>query len=456
MNTAWLAELDRQTSGHVTAIGNGVDRSPPLYAQRSGAPPAAMVTVDGVQDVQAAVRAAARAQVPLTVRGGGHSGAGFATAEGGLMVDLSSLRGVLVHASRRTAGVSGGATWSDYDLAAQEHGLASTGGIVSSTGVAGLTLGGGIGALRGVRGLSVDNLRGAQVVLADGSITYADTGREPELFWALRGGGGNFGIVTHFDFSLYPVNQLTTGLLGWPLAEAHEVAGAYRAHADELPDHVVAELVFGHDARHQPTLMVVPRIIGDERAGAPLLDDLRQTGSLRLDTVRARSYREGQRFMDEMAGWGHRVYWSTITLAHLSDEVISVLADFTGRAPSPRSAVNVEHFHGEISRRPADETAVGFRHAPYNVFVEAKWDDPADDAVNRAWARDLIVALTPFAAGGGYVNYLPRDASESQIRAAYGNAKYERLRSIKADYDPANLLRTNQNIPPHDANSGVR
>lgn len=455
MSASWIAELDRRTSGPVTALEAGGNPGPALYAQHAGGPPAAVARVDGVEDLQVAVRAASRAGVPLTVRGGGHSGAGFAAAEGGLMVDLSGLRSVQVDPEKRIAMVAGGATWRDYDSAAQVHGLASTGGIVSSTGVAGLTLGGGIGALRGVRGLSVDNLRGAQVVLADGSVTYADAEREPDLFWALRGGGGNFGIVTRFEFDLHPVRELTTGLLGWPLVDAPAVASAYRARADELPDHIVADLVFGHDAQHQPSMLIVPRVIGDERTAAPLLDALRPVGTPLLDTVSPRTYCEAQSFMDEMAAWGHRVYWHTTTLRQLSDAVIRVLADFTRRAPSPRSAINVEHFHGEISRRPVDETAVGFRHATYNVFVEAKWDDPVDDAANRTWARELIDALAPFSVGGAYVNYLPRDATETDIRAAYGDAKYDRLRAIKAGYDPANLLRTNQNIPPRDATAAA-
>lgn len=450
MRDGWIDELARSTGDRLATVRAGArpDRELGLYAQLRGNVPAARLTAADVADVQAAVRMAARAGVPLSVRGGGHSGAGFAVADGGLMVDLGELRAVTVDTERGVATASPGATWGDYDAATQHYGLASTGGIVSSTGVAGLALGGGIGALRGLHGLAVDNLRAADVVLADGTLTRADAHHETDLFWALRGGGGNFGVIVGLEFALHPVAEITTGVLGWPLDQAQTVAAAYRAHADELPDHTVAELIFGHGEHQQPTLMVVPRTIGDAAAAAPLLDSLRGAAAPGMDTVTTRSYTDGQSFLDEMARWGQRVYWHTTTLRHLGPEVIDVLADYTRRAPSSASAINVEHFHGEISCIDPASTAVGFRHAPYNVFVEAKWDDPGADADNRAWARELVATLAPYSAGGAYVNYLPRDASADQVRRAYGSDNYTRLRAIKATYDPHNLLRTNQNIPP--------
>ncbi|MDJ1131548.1 FAD-binding oxidoreductase [Streptomyces iconiensis] len=450
----WARELSRETAGSVLTHGDPeFDAALRLCTACLPGHPAAVLRALSVTDISTAVLAASHAGVPLSVRGGGHSGAGHSVAPGGLMLDLSALRAVRVDPARATATAEPGATWGDYDAATQRHGLASTGGIVSTTGVAGLTLGGGIGALRGLHGLAADQLTAADVVLADGSVVRADATRESELFWALRGGGGNFGVVFNFHFALHPVTRMVTGALTWPLDRAQPLAAAYRSLAGALAGHTVAEFVFGHAPEDgTPTVTVTPRVIGGPDEAAPVLTALRNGGGAPLaDTVRERSYVDGQRFMDALAGWGDRHYWTTCTLRHFDDEVVEVLAAHAARAPSRRSAVIVEHLHGAVSRVPQADTAVGFRHAPYNVFVEAKWDPAADLAeatANRAWARELIAALRPFSAGGAYVNYLPRDATPDDVRAAYGVARFGRLRRAKSGYDPANLFRANQNIPP--------
>ncbi|RKT88792.1 FAD/FMN-containing dehydrogenase [Saccharopolyspora antimicrobica] len=445
--TTWAERL-RSTFPGRTRTGPEVAEAPAwdLYAHPRQVP-AAILTARDVADVQAAVRFAGEHGIALSMRGGGHSGAGFAAVTDGLMLDLSGLREVRVDPERRIAWAAPGATWGDYDAATQRHGLASTGGIVSSTGVAGLTLGGGVGALRGLHGLAVDNLRGAEVVLADGTLVRADADHEPELYWALRGGGGNFGVAVRLEFAVHPVSGVTTGLLVWPLDQAQQVAAAFRARAEELPDNTVADLVFKHGDDGEPVIVVIPRVVGgaDE---VPLIDDLRRAATPAADTVAPRSYTDSQRFLDEGARWCQRVYWNTTTLRHLNEEVVEVLADYAASAPSPASAINVEHYHGAISRADPASTAVGFRHARYNVFVEAKWDDPAADAENRAWSRELVAALEPHSAGGAYVSYLPRDADQARIRSAYGARNHDRLRAVKAAYDPGNLLRSNQNIQP--------
>lgn len=454
--TTWAERVHHDFPDRVRA-GPAVRHDPALdlYA-RPRATPAAILTARDTADVRLAIRIAREHDVPLSMRGGGHSGAGLAAANDGLMLDLSRLRDVRVDPARRLAWADPGATWGDYDAATQRHGLASTGGIVSSTGVAGLTLGGGIGALRGLHGLAVDNLRGAEVVLADGSVVRADADHEPELFWALRGGGGNFGVVVRFEFAVHPVSGVTTGVLAWPLEHAQAVAAAYRARADELPDHIVSDLVFGHGEQGEATVLAVPRVIGDATTAAPLIDALRGVRTPIVDTVAPRDYLGSQSFLDTSARWGRRVYWNTTTLRHIDESVVDVLTAYTRAAPSAASAINVEHFHGAISRIDPASTAVGFRHAPYNVFVEAKWDDPGADADNRAWVRELVAALGPFSAGGAYVNYLPRDVGQAQIRNAYGAANYHRLRAVKGAYDPSNLLHTNQNIPPAGNPVGLR
>ncbi|MBE1463468.1 FAD-binding oxidoreductase [Kibdelosporangium phytohabitans] len=440
-----VAALDGVAAGRVLVPSDPLyENALRLYTRSLRGRPDVVLQAASIDDVTLAVRTTASAGLPLSLRGGGHSGAGFAVADGGVMLDMSRLNRVRVDAGADRAHSEPGATWGDYDRATQRHGLASTGGVVSTTGVSGLTLGGGIGALRGLRGLSVDQLVRADVVLADGTLVTADEVRHPDLFWALRGGGGNFGVAVRLEFALYPVRRMVTGLLGWPLERASEVVGAFRRVADDLPDHIVCELVFTAP-EGVPSILMTPRVIGTD--SEPLLGPMRATGPT-LDTVTEQSYVNGQRFMDPMAEWGMRHYWNTCTLRHIDDEVIATIARHSAGAPSPSSAIIVEHLHGAVSRLPAHATAVGFRHAPYNVFVEAKWTDQADDGVNRAWARQVVEALRPHSAGGAYVNYLPFDASSTDIAEAYGESNFARLRRVKSRYDPANLFRGNQNIPP--------
>ncbi|WP_051580332.1 FAD-binding oxidoreductase [Pseudonocardia acaciae] len=442
-----IRQLREDATGEVLEPGGpGFEDALRLYTRSVRGRPRAVLRARTVEDVALAVRATGQAGVALSMRGGGHSGAGFAVADRGLMLDLSAMRSVRVDPGRATASSGPGATWGDYDAATQRHGLASTGGVVSTTGVAGLTLGGGIGALRGLRGLAVDQLVAADVVLADGSTVTADAGHHPDLFWALRGGGGNFGVVVRFEFALHPVARLVTGLLGWPLGSANRVVREFTGFAGALPDHIVGELIFT-GAVGEPSLLMTPRVVGTAGDAEPLLAPMRATGPS-TDTVAERSYVDGQRFLDPLAEWGMRHYWHTCTLGHLDDEVVALLARFTEGSPSPTNLITVEHLHGRMSRIDPDSTPVGFRHAPYNVFIEAKWADPADDEANRRWARELIDALRPHAAGGAYVNYLPYDATTADIASAYGPRRFDRLRAIKARYDPANLFRTNQNIPP--------
>ncbi|MFG3258983.1 FAD-binding oxidoreductase [Streptomyces sp. NPDC048172] len=455
---AWARELERRAEGPLFTAGRHGDEADyegalRVYTASLPGRPDAVLRAASAADVSLAVTTAAAAGIPLSVRGGGHSGAGLSVASGGLMLDMGGLRGVRVEPAARAGGqtfavAQPGATWGEYDRATQEHGLASTGGVVSSTGVAGLTLGGGIGALRGLYGLAVDNLVAADVVLADGSRVRADAEREPELYWALRGGGGNFGVVTGFHYAVHPVSGMTTGFLGWPLPSAPGLAAVFRkmAASGELPDRSVAEFIFTHAPTGEPTVLVTPRVI-DGPGEDPLIPALRALAPAE-DSVTARSYVEGQRFMDPLVGWGARHHWGTTTLRGLPEEVVAVLMEFTARAPSPRNGITVEHLHGAVSRRPAEETAVGFRHAPFNVLIEATWDAPGEDGANQAWVRELLAVLRPFGAGGAYANYLPRDATADELRAAYGEAGFARLRRAKAAYDPANVFRVNQNIPP--------
>ncbi|GAA2096368.1 hypothetical protein GCM10009801_65880 [Streptomyces albiaxialis] len=300
---AWARDLERRAEGPLFTAGHDeYEAALRVYTASLPGRPDAVLRAASAADVSLAVATAAAAGVPLSVRGGGHSGAGLSVSAGGLMLDTGGLRAVRVEPAARAgeqayAVAQPGATWGDYDRATQEHGLASTGGVVSSTGVAGLTLGGGIGALRGLHGLAADNLVAADVVLADGSRVRADAAREPELFWALRGGGGNFGVVTGFHYAVHPVTGMTTGFLGWPLESAPDLAAVYRkvAASGDLPDRSVAELIFTHAPTGEPAVLVTPRVI-DGPGEDPLIPVLRALHPVQ-DSVAPRSYVDGQSFM---------------------------------------------------------------------------------------------------------------------------------------------------------------
>jgi FAD/FMN-containing dehydrogenase len=409
--------------------------------------PAAIARCRSVEDVVAAVRFARDHGLPIAVRGGGHNAAGLAVHDDGLVIDLTEMNAVGIDPERRIARAGGGATWGDYDAATQAYGLASTGGAISMTGIGGLTLGGGLGWLMRRFGLACDNLIGAQVVLADGTVVQTSETERPELLWGLRGGGGNFGIVTEFVYRLYPLNGVYAGLLIHPRERAAEGLRWYREANVAAPDELTTFLALLHTPDGVPVFAFVPAFAGDATAGEAAVAPYRALGEAIVDAVQPMSYVALQQMLDEGFQPGPHVYWKAHFLSGLPDEAIDIIVAGANAAPSPLSAVVVELLGGAVARVGQDETAFDHRDAEYNLAIIARWLDPADADANVAWARELWEALRPFARGV-YVNYLGVGDGAERVREAYSPEKFARLAALKRDYDPDNVFRLNQNIPP--------
>jgi FAD/FMN-containing dehydrogenase len=419
-------------------VWNGmVDRRPALIA-RCASP----------ADVQAALAFARPAGLAVAVRGGGHSAAGLGTCDGGVLIDLSPMNRVTVDPGSRTAVAGGGTTWGRYDAATQAHGLASTGGAISTTGIGGLTLGGGIGWLMRKHGLACDNLTGAEVVTADGQVVTASADENPDLLWALRGGGGNFGVVTSFTYRLHPVSQVLGGLLVHPAERAGELLRFYREQTSRASDELTTFAGLLHSPEGAPISALVTCHCGEPAQAEADMRPLREFGPPLADQVGPMPYTALQSMLDEGFPPGMQVYWTAHFLTGLSDAAIDTLVEHFGRITSPLSAILIEHLGGAVARVGADESAFAYRDAPYNLAVIARWTDPAESAERHvAWARGVREAMRPFAQGV-YVNYLGVGDEAERVLSAYGDRTYARLAAIKAAYDPENVFRVNQNIRP--------
>jgi FAD/FMN-containing dehydrogenase len=434
------------------AVWNGsVDRRPRLIAR-----------CRGTADVAAAVRFARHRDLAIAVRGGGHNVAGTAVCDGGLVIDLSAMRAVAVDPFDRTARVQGGALWGDVDHETQAHGLATTGGIIGHTGVGGLTLGGGIGWLMRKHGLAVDNLVEAEVVTAEGDIIRASPDDHPDLFWALRGGGGNYGVVASFRFSLHSVGPtVTAGPVFWAAEDTADVLRFYRDFLGDAPDELgnvvrlgaIPPLPAVDERLHfRPAVAVASCYAGPVRDGERALRALRQFGTPLVDLVGPTLYVDHQSGLDDTVPHGWHYYWKATNLTGLSDDVIDVVADHAHRATSPRSYAAMFHLGGAVARVGADATAYPSRDAEHNIVIDAVWLPEQDDttgAVETAWAREFLAALGPHRAGV-YVNFLDSDDDQSRVREAYGDGTYSRLAEVKAKYDPENVFRHNKNIEPRN------
>ncbi|MDQ6659266.1 MAG: FAD-binding oxidoreductase [Actinomycetota bacterium] len=412
--------------------------------------PALIAHCRSAANVVAAVRLTRTAGVPLAVRAGSHSVAGFCTCEDGVVIDLTGWRGVAVDVGRRLAVVDPGATWADFDAATGAHGLASTGGLISSTGVAGLTLGGGIGWLQRKYGLACDNLRSAQVVTADGEVIDADE----DLLWGLRGGGGNFGIVTRFVFDLHPVSTVLGGLLMFPFDRAEEVLRALREWAVDAPDEaaLLAAINCAPPEPFVPADLVGKRVIslvgcwcGDDlTAGMAALGPLRALEPV-VDLFGPMPYPALQGMLDGGAPYGLRNYFRGGFVADLSDEVISVALDQAAQMRSPMSQIHFHQMGGAVGRVGAGASSFSGRAAGYTYNLIGTWTDPSEDATHISAVRTASAALAPVSLGSSYVNF---DAEADQGRSAYGSHIYDRLARLKRVYDPTNLFRRNQNVKP--------
>jgi FAD/FMN-containing dehydrogenase len=417
--------------------------------------PAMIARVSGTSDVVAAVRFAREHDLPVSIRGGGHSAPGHAVADGALMLDMSGLKSILVDPAARTAVAGPGLVWSELDAATQAYGLATTGGVDGSTGIAGLTLGGGIGFMDRLAGLSCDNLLRAEVVTADGQVLQASDDTHADLFWALRGGGGNFGVVTSFTYRLHPVTLAFGGLLGYTMDRAKDVLQAYRQVGADAADRLAlyAGLVTAPPAPLVPEHLRGTRVVGlipvyfgpvgeAARALAPLL----AVAPPVLDLTRPMSYRDVQRLTDGLNPPGMHHYYTAEWLRGLADQTIDDLLA-AADAPSPASAIILKRMGGAIGRVAADATPFWYRDAVHHLDIHAQWAPGSESEQHAAWTRAVRQAAQRDSAGGGYVNFIPADQGTDRVRAAYGG-NYARLARIKAAYDPGNFFHINDNISP--------
>jgi len=421
--------------------------------------PALIVRCAGTADVRASLAYARDHQLRLAVRGGGHNIAGSALCDDGLVIDLSRMKSVQVDPERRRAWVEGGATLRDFDHEAQAYGLATPLGINSTTGVAGLTLGGGFGWLSRTLGLAADNLLSAEMVTADAGRLQVSATEHPDLFWAIRGGGGNFGVVTRFEFALHPVGpQITAGLIVYPFAQAQSVLQQYRdAVATMAPDLTVWAVL----RKAPPLPFLAPQVHGQDVLVLPVFSP---SPSDAVDAAIARiaklgeplgthvgpmPYAAWQQIFDPMLTPGARNYWKSHNFTQLSDGAIDVVLRYASDLPTPQCEIFLGLLGGQAGAPPPQATAYPHRDALYVMNVHTRWEDPADDERCIAWARAFFADATPYASGGVYVNFMPQDEGE-RTSDAYG-ANYARLAQIKATYDPDNLFRTNQNIRPASA-----
>jgi FAD/FMN-containing dehydrogenase len=427
-------------------IWNGmIDKRPAVIARCAGTP-----------DIVRAVSFARDAGLPLSVRGGGHNIAGSAICDDGVVVDLSRMKAVRVDAAARRATVEGGATLADFDAATQAHGLATPMGINSTTGVAGLTLGAGFGWLSRKLGMTVDNLESAEVVTAAGEVVRASARENPDLFWALRGGSGNFGVVSRFEFRLHPIGpNVLTGLIVYPLAGAKKLLRQYDEFMAKAPDELnvwtvlrlAPPLPFLPESAHGTPIVVLAFChAGDPQEGEALIAPLRKLGTPVGEHLGVQPYTAWQQTFDPLLAPGARNYWKSHNFTSIADGLLDAVLDAIGRLPGPECEIFFGAIGGATTRPAPDATAYAHRATRYVMNVHGRWQDPADDARCIAWARDFFKASAPFASGGVYVNFLTADEGD-RVRAAYGS-NYDRLAKVKRQLDPNNLFRVNQNIAP--------
>jgi FAD/FMN-containing dehydrogenase len=418
--------------------------------------PAVIARCERPSDVRAVIAFARSEGLDLAVRGGSHSIPGFSTVDDGIVLDLSPMKGIAVDPEARTVTAEGGVTWAELDAATQEHGLAVTGGLVSSTGVAGFTLGGGIGWLMRKHGLACDNLRSAEVATADGRVLTASASENADLFWGLRGGGGNFGVVTRFEFDLHPVGPtVMAGPIFYPGERAEEILRFYREFVREVPDELttLANLLTAPPAPFLPEewhgrklIALIGCYAGDPDEGERVMQPLRELGEPVADLIGPMPYVQMQSLIDALYGRGTKAYMKAGYMAELDDEAIATAARFHQEATSPASEIHIHHFGGAVARVGDEETAYGERQAPFVLNVLALSHEPGEFETHVEWAQHCHAAMEQ-SLTGAYINFLSAEGEE-RVEAAYGAGKFARLRELKDRYDPTNLFHLNQNIPP--------
>jgi len=412
--------------------------------------PALIARCRTVSDVVNSVHFSRDHSLPLSVRGGGHNVAGNAVCDDGLMIDLSLMRGIQVSAERRTAVAEAGCTWRDFDRATQPFGLATTGGVIPATGIAGLTLGGGLGWLMRKHGLSCDNLVSVDLVLADGRLVTASSAENTELFWGLRGGGGNFGIATALQYRLHPIDAVFAGMVIHPLEQASKALKFLREFAQSTPDELTLMSVFLTAPDGNKALALIGCFCGRSSDAEKVLAPLRQFGTPAADTFATTPYVDFQALLERGFPPGLQNYWKSNFLHDLNDDLIEVFVKAFRSVPSPTTAIAIEQLGGAVVRVPEDATAFNHRKSLFNALIVSSWPDPVENEKHICWTRQLWAAIQPHSSGNVYVNYLGQEDDEGvdRVRAAYGEPKYERLLALKQEYDPQNTFVMNQNIKP--------
>jgi FAD/FMN-containing dehydrogenase len=409
--------------------------------------PAAIARVRGTSDVLEAIGYARDRGLPVAVRGGGHNVAGHGTCDDGLLIDFSLMRSARVDLASQTVRADPGCNWIDFDAETSTHGLATTGGTVGSTGIAGLTLGGGLGFLMGSYGLTCDNVVSVDVVTADGSFLTASADSNAELFWGIRGGGGNFGVVTSFEYRLHPVDRLLAGLVVYPIEHGRAALELFRELTSTAPDELSCAFVMVTSPDGGPPVAAIAACYnGPIEDGEGLVAPIRRLGPPLDDGIRPMAYPEVQRIFAEIP-FGLQNYWKGHFLRDMPDAAIEATVETFANVTSDHSAILIEAPHGAVRRVPDDATAFGQRQARFNASALAIWEDPTDPDLHVRWVRDYADAIAPYASGD-YVNYLAGDASTDEIASAYGRERFQRLVALKDRYDPSNTFRFNSNIPP--------
>jgi FAD/FMN-containing dehydrogenase len=408
--------------------------------------PLLIVKCKDANDVAHCVNFARDNHLPLSIKAGGHNVTGYAVCDDGLVIDLSNMTSITVDQQNQQAVVGAGATWAEFDTVAQQFGLATTGGVVSSTGVAGLTLGGGVGWLVRKHGLSCDNLLEVELVTADGNIIKASNDENEELFWGMRGGGTNFGVVTSLKFTLHKVGPVMAGLMAYPQTEAKEVLKFYRDFIRRAPEEITlyANLTTSPDGI--PIIALAGVFSGDLGQGEALINEIRQFKTPVLDLMQPMPYVQMQSMLEPAFPHGNRYYWKSCFLADLSDAAIDELVSHVSQIPSPVSCAIVEFYGGAASREPAGGTAYPHRQAEFDLVIISNWQSSQDDDKNINWTRNLYDAMQSFSSHRVYVNVLGMEGTE-RIKEAYGE-NYDRLLALKRKYDPSNLFKMNQNVVP--------
>jgi FAD/FMN-containing dehydrogenase len=450
LDPALVADLVAQVSGSVLRPADaGYDAARAVHNGLIDRRPALIVRCRTACDVAAALAFAHRAGHEVSVRGGGHNVAGRAVSDGGVMIDLAEMKGIAIDPERATATAEGGVIWAELNDAAAEHGLAVTGGAVSGTGIAGYTLGGGLGWLMAKYGLAADNLLAVELVTAEGDVLHVDAASHADLFWALRGGGGNFGVATSFTYRLHPVQTVVGGLIAHPIDAASDLLRFYRDALAEASDDltVFAGLVHAPDGSGAKLAALVVCHTGDVAEAERELAPFKTWGSPLMVEVGPMPYPVMNTLLDAGFPDGSLNYWLSSFTRGLPDELIDIAVERFASVPSPMTAILFEHFHGAVTRVGATETAVPHRDQGWNLVIPSVWTDLAETPANISWSRQTFATMRPHFRAGRWLNYLGDDQAEDAIRGAYG-PNYDRLREVKRRYDPDNVFHLNHNIAP--------